>query len=54
MPREGIFARVICGGLIQSGDPVIVEIPSAPDSEKGIEIVIVSDETQTMPLPAFL
>lgn len=25
MPREGIFARVLCGGPVGKGDPVIVE-----------------------------
>jgi len=24
MPREGIFARVLCGGEVSSGDPIIV------------------------------
>ena len=34
MPREGIFARVLAGGRIASGDRVAVESPRE-DKEKG-------------------
>jgi MOSC domain-containing protein YiiM len=26
MPKEGIFARVICSGLVRAGDPVEVKV----------------------------
>jgi MOSC domain-containing protein YiiM len=26
MPKEGIFARVICSGLVRAGDPVKVKV----------------------------
>jgi len=36
MPREGIFARVIRGGLVRAGDPIrINDKPAAPESGKG-------------------
>jgi len=25
MPREGLFAKVICGGKIRAGDPIEIE-----------------------------
>lgn len=36
MPREGVFARVIRGGLVRAGDPIrINDKPAAPESGKG-------------------
>ncbi len=32
MPREGLFAKVICGGTVQSGD-AIVQLKTSPSSE---------------------
>jgi MOSC domain-containing protein YiiM len=29
MPREGIFARVICGGMVKAGDPI--EVATRPE-----------------------
>ena len=31
MPREGIFCRVLVGGIIRPGDPVSAEIPARQD-----------------------
>jgi len=36
MPREGVFVRVIHGGLVRAGDTIMInDKPAAPESGKG-------------------
>ena len=36
MPREGVFTRVIRGGLVRAGDTIMInDKPAAPESGKG-------------------
>ncbi|MFA5701372.1 MAG: MOSC domain-containing protein, partial [Desulfuromonas sp.] len=37
MPKEGVFAKVLCGGFISSGDPI--EIIPADEKRPGPEVV---------------